>query len=102
MSKFVVNTESLEAVQEALAGLALELYYGKKPTARYASDLTAYGTATGFGQLGGADQVFGLFFAGWEGWLSKTATSIENVAQALGNAAEYYAEVDQHVCVPNP
>lgn len=102
MSTFKVDTQTLQALHYSLIGLAAELLDGSKPTARYASQLTAYGTASGFGQLGGADEVFSDFFRGWEGWLSNSATNIENVAKALGNAAEHYAEVDQHVCLPNP
>jgi len=105
MSKFVVNPETLEALQHAVMGLALELEYGSVPTAQYASSSTPYNAwqkGVHGGELNGAEQVFDPFFAAWTASLGQIGQNIENVANALGNAAEHYAEVDDHVCLLNP
>jgi hypothetical protein len=64
------------------------------------------GTRTGFdiagGQLGGAEDCIYPFFNAWANSLSQMGQNMESVAKALGNAAERYAEVDDHVCLGNP
>jgi uncharacterized protein YukE len=105
MSKFVVNPETLEALQQAVMGLAVELEYGSAPTSQYASTSTPYDSwqhGVHGGQLGGADQEFDPFFAAWSASLGQIGQNIENVAKALANAAYHYAEVDDHVCLVNP
>lgn len=105
MSKFVVNPETLEALQQAVIGLALELEDGAAPTAQYASSSTPYNSwqrGVHGGQLNGADQVFAQFFGAWTAALGQIGQNIENVGKALANAAQYYAEVDEHVCLPDP
>ncbi len=105
MSKFVVNPETLEALQQAVIGLAVELENGGAPTAEYASSSTpdnSWQRGVHGGQLNGADQVFDPFFAAWTASLGQIGQNMENVAKALADAAQYYAEVDQHVCLLNP
>ena len=55
------------------------------------------------GQLNGAE-LFGLdsFFSAWQNSLGEIGENMGNVAKALANAAERYAEVDDHVCLVNP
>lgn len=107
MSSFVVNPETLQALQQAVAGLAVELENGPSATAGYGSTYYLDGeTRTGYmisgGQLNGADTCLDPFFQAWSDSLGQIGQNMENVAKALGAAAERYAEVDDHVCLANP
>jgi hypothetical protein len=86
MSKFVVNPESLEVLQKAVIGLALELEHGSAPTPQFASSSTPYNAwqkGIHGGELAGAEQVFDPFFAAWTASLGQIGQNIENVAKAL-------------------
>lgn len=106
MSTFVVNVQTLEALQQAVMGLAVELDNGGYLVGPYAGSSLEYGgspyeTVSG-GQLAGADIALGEFFDNWQSSLGQIGKNMEDVATALGNAAENYAEVNDHVCLVNP
>jgi hypothetical protein len=110
MSSFTVTPESLEALQHAVLGLAAELDNGPSATAGYEGTmrlLPGMGQGTdGYdiagGQINGAELYLDPFFGRWRSSLGEIGENMVNVAQALGNAAERYAEVDDHVCLVNP
>jgi hypothetical protein len=107
MSSFVVNVQTLEALQGAVMGLAVELenapglgsqFAGTNAvTGRLAPDASVSG-----GELNGADVVFSNFFTHWQSALGQIGNNMEAVAKALANAAEAYAENEDHVCLVNP
>ncbi len=106
MSSFEVNVQTLEALQQAVEGLAVELENGSYLVGPYSGSSLEYGGSpyakVSGGQLGGADLALGEFFDNWQNALGQIGKNMENVATALANAAENYAEVDDHVCLVNP
>jgi hypothetical protein len=111
MSKFVVDPQSLEALQACVLGLAAELENGPSATAGMQS---TYQMGPGItandgqnfdiagGQLNGLDGPLDEFLSAWQNSLGQIGGNIERVANALAAAAERYAEVDDHVCLANP
>lgn len=112
MSSFVVTTESLQALQACVLGLAADLDGGPSMVTQAmqstsqmgpgmrASDGQSFELAGG--QLNGLDLPLEQFLGAWQNSLSQIGDNIERVANALAAAAERYAEVDDHVCLANP
>jgi hypothetical protein len=93
MSTFIVDTESLKALQSTLLGVALEIEHGADQTAQY-DEYRGAGRLNPWGQLNGADEVFTPFFRNWEYWLGGVANNIIAVARALQDAVWAYEQAD--------
>jgi hypothetical protein len=93
MSSFVVNTQTLEVLKDAVDALAVELLEGKN-----------LGEKCGFNAIGAGghinDQqlIFYQFFGAWTNSIGEIGQNMENVSNALGNAAERYFEADHNAC----
>jgi hypothetical protein len=101
MSRFVVNSHSLRALQQAVLGLAEELENGSQamdpygyssrpdPATNYSSVIADYGV------LNGGDEMLGEFFGAWQRSLAVTGKNIETLAKQLGSAADEYEATEQ-------
>jgi hypothetical protein len=101
MSRFVVNSHSLRALQQAVLGLAEELENGSEamgpygyssrpdPTTNYSTEIANYGV------LNGGDEALSEFFAAWQRSLAVTGKNIETLSKQLGSAADEYEATEQ-------
>jgi hypothetical protein len=101
MSKFVVNSQSLRALQQAVLGLAVELENGGEamtpygyssrpdPSTNYSSEITNYGV------LNGGDEALQDFFTAWQASLAVIGNNIETLSKQLGSAAEAYEAAER-------
>ena len=101
MSRFVVNSHSLRALQQAVLGLAMELENGSQAMGPYGyssrpDPATNYSTQiANYGVLNGGDEALGEFFAAWQQSLAVTGKNIEALAKQLGSAADSYEAAEQ-------
>ncbi len=101
MSRFVVNSHSLRALQQAVLGLATELENGSQamgpygyssrpdPATNYSAEIANYGV------LNGGDEALGAFFDAWQQSLAVTGKNIETLSKQLGSAADSYEAAEQ-------
>jgi hypothetical protein len=101
MSRFVVNSHSLRALQQAVLGLAEELENGSQamvpygyssrpdPTTNDATEIANYGV------LNGGDEALQDFFDAWQRSLAVTGKNIETLSKQLGSAADQYEAAEQ-------
>jgi hypothetical protein len=101
MSSFVVNPQTLRALQRSVLGLAVELYNGGNLTIYYGYDrVDRADNPIQYGSLNEGDDPLGDFFTAWQGSLAEIGASMENVSQKLGAAAAAYVATDRH-CMPS-
>jgi hypothetical protein len=101
MSKFVVNSHSLRALQQAVLGLAVELENGSQamtpygyssrpdPTTNDSTEIANYGV------LNGGDEALQEFFTAWQASLAVIGNNIETLSKQLGTAADSYEAAEQ-------
>ena len=101
MSRFVVDSHSLRALQQAVLGLAEELENGSAamgpygyssrpdPATNYSTEIADYGV------LNGGDEALSEFFAAWQQSLAVTGKNIETLSKQLGSAADQYEAAEQ-------
>ena len=88
MSRFVVNSHSLRALQQAVLGLAVELENGSQAMGPYGyssrpDPATNYSTQIAdYGVLNGGDEALGEFFAAWQQSLAVIGKNIEALSSS--------------------
>lgn len=101
MSRFVVNSHSLRALQQAVLGLAEELENGSQsmepygyssrpdPATNYSTEIANYGVPNG------GDEALGEFFSAWQRSLAVIGKNIETLSKQLGSAADQYEAAER-------
>ena len=100
MSRFVVNTHSLRALEQAVLGLAEELENGSRVMDPYgytpSDNPDPYAPEDpNYGVLNFGDEALQPFFDAWQKSLIVTGKNIENLAKQLGSAAGQYEQAEQ-------
>jgi hypothetical protein len=99
MSTFVVNAESLRALQSSMIGLAVEFESGDTVSSNYGegSATDAAGQLKNPGQLNEADEALQPFYDAWENSLAVTGKMMVDLAKELGRAATNYQNTENAI-----